>query len=120
MKKVRWAYTRDTHVRVIRKADFANLGVPVEEDMTFSKENQFTVLMSDEACDALTSKLPTEFVAVNELQIVDGEARLVGSSDADSSSDRSADSNPDGSSSESEGAATGDGDESSPAKRRNR
>lgn len=118
MKKVRWVYTRNTHRRVIRQSDFKNLGVKVDADVTFSSENNFTVLMEDEACDALVSKLPTEFVVVNELP-AEKAGVGVGPLTLDFA-DQSADSKPEGSSSESEDAATGDGAQSSPARRRNR
>lgn len=119
MKKVRWLAPRETYRRVLRVADFKTLGVDHAQDETFSKENNFTVLMEDDACDTLASKLPDEFVVLIAPRDVVEVATEEGSSDAtdESTADQSDQAQPEGSSSESVGDEQTEG-ESSPSKSR--
>lgn len=119
MKKVLWLAKRDTHRRVLTAADFKQLGVDHPSDETFSKENHFTVLMEDDACDTLASKLPDEFVVLTapsdvvEVETEEGSSEPTESSTADQSDQAQ----PEGSSSESVGDEQTEG-ESSPSKSR--
>jgi hypothetical protein len=116
MKKVRWLAPRETRRRVLTAADFKQLGVAHPSDETFSKENDFTVLMEDEACETLVSKLPDEFVVLgapaDEVTTEEGSLELASDYLIASSSQVQ----PEGSSSESLGDETTEG-ESSPSTR---
>lgn len=104
MKKVRWLASKNSYVRVLRPQDFSRLGTLVTEDVTFSKENDFTVLMEDHACDTLVAKLPGEFVALEAPEDGEVEVQPDGSGLAPdaAASLNSGQAEPEGSSSESE------------------
>ena len=120
MKRVRYKPARDTHRRVLTAGNFSQLGVNHTQDETFSSENHFTVLMEDEACDMLVSKLPDEFEALYAPDISVEDETEEGSSveSAQSTADDSSQAEPEGSSSESPGEEMPKGESSPPKSRR--
>jgi hypothetical protein len=109
MGKVRYLPKRETHRRILRPNDLNNLGIyDYVEDVIFSRDNEFTVEMPDDACETLVAKLPTEFALITSpdepvLEVVPD----VGSEPPEEPSDqqdadRSGEDEPEGSSSESD------------------
>ena len=72
MPAVRLIHMRKGFKRTLRPKDLDQLGVPHEGvALSWSAENQFTIVMSDEMSDSLVAALPKEFVALP----VPGEAK---------------------------------------------
>jgi len=66
MKAVRYANPRSGYVRILRTTDLDSLGIKHKgEDLVWSKENNFTIVMNNQMSDSLVERLPTEFIAVD-------------------------------------------------------
>jgi len=65
MKTVHYVFPRAGFQRIFRPRDMAQLGCieVFTEDLVWSTENKFSIVMSDEASDLLVAKLPEEFRA---------------------------------------------------------
>lgn len=71
MKTVRWARPAANKRRILRVQDLVQLGVEHKgEDLTWSKDNKFEIVMTNRMSDSLVGKLPGEFVVFD----IEGEA----------------------------------------------
>lgn len=69
MKKVLWVPGKNqpTYRRELSAADVQRLGAShAKADLVFSRENGFTLELSNEVSDSLVEKLPEEFVIVDD------------------------------------------------------
>ena len=64
MSRVRYLAAKPNYRRILRTEDLAALGVNHSETIVFEQANNWTVEMSDEACETLVNKLPQEFVVL--------------------------------------------------------
>lgn len=63
MKRVRYARPRPGYKRTLRTKDLDQLGIEHKnEDLTWSPENRFEVVLSNKMSESLVAKLPGEFV----------------------------------------------------------
>lgn len=109
MKLIQWTASghRPNRRRVLSTQDLAALGIERSEDMVFSRENGFTLELSNQAGDLLVKRLPEEFLEVSSDDVEDYEE---GSSESSSvpSNDESSEANPEGRSSGSQDDETPD------------
>jgi len=70
MKSVTYIRGRAKFRRVLRPSDLDRLGVPhKDEDLVFSPENKFTIVMNNKMSDSLVAAFPDDFKAYS----VDGD-----------------------------------------------
>ena len=63
MKRLRYARPRANFVRVIRVKDMDRLGISHKgEDLVFSTDNGFEIVMSNKMSESLVDKFPGEFL----------------------------------------------------------
>lgn len=118
--KVRYLARNVNHRRILRASDLARLGVGHDQDIVFESSNDWTVEMSDGACDTLVKLLPDEFVLLDasstEEDAAEGDGNPMPFTLFDSASEEASEGVPDASLSEADATI----DESPSARRRGR